>query len=378
MDDKDDGVGMDDTTDATRERAALVWFVRRAVLLFLALACIPAVELLLPLDTFTYRAWEALIVTRPNALLPGPFYPDVRLERAELGDLHRSGIAEEKHVVWSTDAAGFRTSSSAEGARVLLVGDSFAAGSSLTQDATLGAVLSRELGQLVYSTAPGSPQLFLTRNSLRPLVESVKVVVFVQVERNLGAVRPPPSWPDGQLAGPAWDQPAPNGGPLVLDRLRKAPMLRFLRARYSGFFFEPASPATVAQLDDGSPMAFMTGMEAFVSYSDRAIDRVAGVLIAHQQWFEARGVRFVFVGVPDKETVYAGAFGMPRPDLLTRLQRRLAASGVEFVDAFQILSAEADRDPQTLLFHRDDTHWNPQGVELVAAATAALLQTEGE
>jgi hypothetical protein len=40
-----------------------------------------AVEMYLPIDYFTFRAWEALIVSwhhpRFSICLPGPFYPDM-------------------------------------------------------------------------------------------------------------------------------------------------------------------------------------------------------------------------------------------------------------------------------------------------------------
>jgi hypothetical protein len=43
----------------------------------------------LPIDFFTIRPWEAVIVRKMKMLLPGPFYPYMKINRIEQGDVAR-------------------------------------------------------------------------------------------------------------------------------------------------------------------------------------------------------------------------------------------------------------------------------------------------
>ena len=64
---------------------------------------------LLPVDRFTFRVWEALVVRKFELLLPGPFYPNMRVSKEEEGDLaHHTKFAQKRRVDWVTDTHGYR------------------------------------------------------------------------------------------------------------------------------------------------------------------------------------------------------------------------------------------------------------------------------
>lgn len=86
-------------------------------------------------------------------------------------------------------------------------------------------------------------------------------------------------------------------------------------------------------------------------------------LAERQRWLGERGVRFLFVVAPDKETIYPerlpAGFHVPgarsRLDLLVE---DLSARGVSCLDLRPALKASKGED---LLYHAHDTHWNDLG-----------------
>ncbi|MDI7259530.1 MAG: hypothetical protein QME90_06390, partial [Thermodesulfobacteriota bacterium] len=64
---------------------------------------------ILPIDLFTFRVWESLVVRKYRNILAGPFYPNMEITKIEEGDLaHHTRFAVKKEVQWITDRYGFR------------------------------------------------------------------------------------------------------------------------------------------------------------------------------------------------------------------------------------------------------------------------------
>ena len=111
--------------------------------------------------------------------------------------------------------------------------------------------------------------------------------------------------------------------------------------------------------------------------TDEEITQAADALLALKERLEESGVRFVFIGAPNKSEIYPEAMpaayhrGMGESDL-ARLQRALAARGVAYVDALKTLK-EADEP----VYHRTDTHWNDAGALKVYRALLDALALDG-
>src|SRR5882672_8068839 len=146
-------------------------FFKKLGLLGAPLMVLYVIELFfLPIDRFTFRVWEALYAGENTSLfLPGPFYPASQLSKIEKGDLApHSPLAVEKNVVWQIDDYGYRDDfSPAAPPKIVIVGDSIVAGSSLSQQETLAVQLSKKLGKPVYSFAPGSMNRLLWDDRFR-------------------------------------------------------------------------------------------------------------------------------------------------------------------------------------------------------------------
>ncbi|MBR1586284.1 MAG: hypothetical protein IJ662_12135 [Clostridia bacterium] len=103
------------------------------------------------------------------------------------------------------------------------------------------------------------------------------------------------------------------------------------------------------------------------------IDAIAQTLKAWDDALRARGAYLIFLCAPNKANIrtdelpfYASHHATESG--LEKLQQRLRASGVRYIDAKAIL-AKADQP----VYHRTDTHWNDEGAALVYRALMAAL-----
>lgn len=136
------------------------YFFIRLLLVAAPLLAWQIVELfVMPLNYFTFRPWEALLVQN-QGLFRGPFYPNQDIEMWAAGDLNPRGHRA-RHVRFRTDDHGYRNQRSYEpSARYdfLIVGDSHFCGASLHDRNTLSVVLEREYDKKTYNYASGWPR----------------------------------------------------------------------------------------------------------------------------------------------------------------------------------------------------------------------------
>lgn len=121
-----------------------------------------AIELfVLPLDRFTFRFWEAVLVHTVH-LLPGPFYPNQDVDKFSAGDKERKG-PRDKFVRFHSDEFGQRNpNSSDDNYHIVFVGDSNIVGSHVDEPHTMRAVLERYCNCKVYTYGGGLPYNILT------------------------------------------------------------------------------------------------------------------------------------------------------------------------------------------------------------------------
>jgi hypothetical protein len=97
-------------------------------------------------------------------------------------------------------------------------------------------------------------------------------------------------------------------------------------------------------------------------FSDADLGRWSEVLEGRRRWLAARGIRYLIVIAPNKETVYAGAVPpwvtrAPGPSRLAQLVARVrATTAVEIADLTAPLEKATAR-----VYHLTDTHWNDLG-----------------
>jgi hypothetical protein len=315
----------------------LVFFLLPLLVLF--------VELILPLNAFTYRPWEALIYKSKESSA-FPFYPNQSLVMHSMGDLcHHSPNEIVKFENWITDEIGYRNDKFIKRADVLLIGDSFIAGSALSQDSTITAQLGKKGNMLVYNMAPSSFSEFVSLMN-QGVIDKPNWIVYEIVERNI------PEPLNAEVAD--YDRFCGSLGSIVLDKIKRKYLVKYVNSR----ILQQTGYGTKGK---ESEMYFLNGMNQRYLYDE--VNEIAETVAQYKSYCDSIGVKFIFLPIPNKETIYYEQVPLDyQPNYIAKLDSALEQRGVVSINTQEIFNAQRDHK---LLYHLDDTHWNAAGVEIV-------------
>lgn len=331
----------------------------------------------LPIHQFTFRVWESLAVKRSFGVLKGQFYPNVEVQKAEEGDLaYYTHCAVKKDVTWFTDTYGYRKASSrVKRYPLVIVGDSNIAGSSLSQEELLSEVLEKKLGKSVYPLAGERLRALFQHDFLKKNLPDI--VILESIERDIPDGLSPLKRADVQRssridkAGEAMrTNPILQNIAIVLDRIFKGNMLSYLRARING------TGPSLRRVGSSTecPVLFLQGVAANRPSSDERVEKTAGRLKEYKDLLDKQNIRFIFLPIPNKETILYRYLHTDEPDFLQRLTKRLGELKIEVVDTQKAFNDFYEKTG-TFPYHTDDTHWNGLGVSITAELLAQQIRT---
>jgi hypothetical protein len=357
----------------------------------IALAC--ALDLatrLVPIDVFSFRAWETLVVGRGPT---GPFEPNrVYVNPLTYGDLarpQRYRHLRQPHLEYfSTDAWGFRITTSPSAAapvRWLLIGDSFGVSSGVRDGGTLASALAAASGEAIYNASSYDPLgLGDIRFTVGRLGMTRGLVVFEYMERQEfpappfqatrvftdGPPRPAHTIAERYrvlkkdaavsrltiLAGWTWD---------AIDAKIAAPSADGAAAAAAEL------PTSSYRMANGATMLFYTGDVEATLRPNRVIPT------DYQVWLQSQlapmNLQLAVLIAPTKYQVYGPlvsdrAAPPPSPAPLDRFAADLNARGVFAVNVTDALKKEAAAAllRNDYLYFVDDTHWNERGIAVAA------------
>jgi len=335
------------------------------------LLCIGIEIFVLPIDYFTFRAWEALVVRKFRDLLPGPFYPNMKIEKIEEGDLaHHTQFAIKRKVDWITDRYGFRKENTPKSPEIVIVGDSNIAGGGLSQEKTISEVLEDQLKIPVYPLAPARIQTFLKTKRFKD--HPPKIVILGAVERELIYLSPVKFKQryekESQIFKSVKDVREGRRFQTIIvffDRIAKTNMLHAFRAHLRRMVSSKRDINPQYVHSKFGPIFFLQGAEANKEIPKERRNQVIEVVKNYHNALKSRGIRFIFLPIPEKENLFHDLLKTPRPTFLEQVIVQLKKEGIDTIDT-QKAFEEAYQKEQTLLYQSDDTHWSKEGVSLAA------------
>ncbi len=348
-----------------------------------------------------YRPDERFLSPWPAAPALVRYEPGVAFRGTTYGDLasisRRAELREERPIVFETDSRGFRNSGPLPGEPldILLLGDSFGAGTGTSQESTWGTLLEKRWGYRVYNlSAPGGPwnELMNLKAELDGLpVRPGTVVLWAIFEGNDLDDAYPESLELPELNGPL--------GRLAVSFTsfrRHSPLRRLLR----GFSISRETILERALLD-GDRFLFL---ELYARRAGRSLaevlehenhDALTRVFAEMGRFAQEKRLEVAVVFLPVKAAVYApvltgripkdtsndalkdDARGDPsaRSGFATAVQMLCERQRFRFLDLTPRLVAAAKSrfSRQEYLWWRDDSHWNPAGHEVAAEAVVRDL-----
>ncbi|MDB4988128.1 MAG: hypothetical protein JWN04_3306 [Myxococcaceae bacterium] len=369
---------------------------RSSTPLKLSAALVPALAFLVflafrPIDQFGFRAWDSLTAMRSGPIVAGRFYPLQRTRRDEVGDLapYTRDAVIKRSVLWETDAWGFRN----EARRyecpttTAIVGDSMAAGGSLSQESDLSSMLERSLATCTLNLGGVPLETALAFLDLRKIKPSVLVLVLAE-----SAVRSPGGFDAQgyaralrqvkyQLAAPPW---LTSLMARATDQLLDAPFHAF-KARHGiveavrrAFSDRDSAVLTAGKESPTGRMVFLseTLPAAPTPSMELPPQQAAEVIATIASETAARGAKLYIVPVPEKEAVYgAPAERTESEAFLNKFCVEAEKLGVWCAQLFDEYRSDY-RDQHILNHHLDDTHWNEHGVSRAAAQVSNRIRRE--
>lgn len=292
-------------------------------------------------------------------------------------------------VDYQYDRHGFRNESDLEAADIIVIGDSFIEGLTVSSDDLLTSHLARELGVTIANLGQSSygPQqeLEVLRRFGLPLHPKVCVWTFYD-GNDLWDVRTydqsVSNWKDLSHKFHSFGERSfTKNLSLAVGRLRDslhrgnqddAPGLEYLSGIVEGC---PGSKSRTYFLDPD---------QAHLSAADdEVLEEIRLTLSQAYELCRINAIRFVLVFAPTKFRVYKefttfDRQARPRYWVINDLPQRLegivrdSLPAAEFLDLTPTLIAKARCGP--LLYSPNDSHWSPEGHRVAAAAIAQLLR----
>ena len=360
-------------------------FLAKCTLFLLPFALTIGIELfILPIDFFTFRVWEALVIRKFRNILPGEFYPNMEITKIEEGDLaHHTKFTYKRKVKWITDRYGYRKQNTNRVKNeVVVIGDSNIAGSGLTQEDILSEVLERKLKVGVYPISPGSLGTFLKERRFKK--DPPDIVIISSVERFIFYLPPVKDTSASKLRSQIREigyrlRNQISGSPFIqylgvyLDRIDKANMLQYMRASLMriGSPHSEALPSNSVSSKYG-PVLFFQGADLNKDVPKDQFDKAVQVIKTYDQLLRSKGIRFIFLPIPEKENLYHEALHTKKPVFLEQLISTLKNLGIETVDTQTAFDDAFQKG--VLLYQTDGTHWNENAVKITADLIKDLVE----
>lgn len=318
-------------------------------------------DTLIPVTALVYRPWEAVVFSKfPSN---SPFYPNTTIYMNSVGDLcHHSPNSNFKDEYWKTDELGFRNDKYIKDADVLIIGDSYIAGSGLTQENTITNQLNKlDCNLKVYNMAPSSISQF-DKLLQKGMIIKPKYLIYSIVERDVPCKI-------NQYTNSAKNiivELFPYKDIIAnIDQYFKFYSLNWIKARLTN------TTGVGIKGVENSNMYFFQGANQKHEAMDLA--NTVNAIVDYKKYCDSLGISFIFLPMPDKESVYYEYVPFDvQPDYLFKLDSLLKIEGVSTINTLKIYN-DYRKIYKNLLYHLDDTHWNSNAVELVSREILGIL-----
>ncbi len=330
-----------------------------------------------------FRAWEILKGEDGQR-----FASNQQIVMEEVGDLGRlswvRSLQVPHPVVFTTDRWGQRNPIEIEKPRVVVLGDSYVAGASVSDRETLTIAMSRELREPIYNITVQSidvPWYFLQDSHFAH--SSPEIVIWAPVAR---LIRPRPLFFPDHAEAPQSNSEA------ALNRLRRVGeglehfeerlnrdngLTHWARYFFNGLQHRWFGNPNLIDTPEGPVLALGLDVQGLTATAEeREAESVVAMVQAFSEFLAEIGIQLIYCPLPESGTIYPEFFpeeareALAVPSFLDELIAESRAQGIHVVDLRPVFWA--NKSPY--LYQRDDSHWNPRGISLAAEALAEAVR----
>ncbi len=339
-------------------------FIKRAIL-FALIASLPLIpEIIYFNNPTTFRVWESIITHNFN--LDRPFYVDRTIHKIEEGDLgYRTKYAVKKDVIWHTDEWGYRNNTAFSNYDIVVTGDSNIAGSTLSQNQTFANSLMEISNFSVYSYSPADINNYLSEK--RFIDNPPKIIILASIEREISGlpkINPPQNIKNNKKI--LFIEKTED----FFDQMLKFSFYREFLAKTTGLLFHRD-----LIVNDKTGMLFFKAALDARTLNLNNFNETISVIKEYNNYFSDKNIRFIFLPIPDKESVYSAQlpeeykeyrkYDNYLPKLITELKKE----NIEVVDIYIPFTNKND----FIFYNLDDTHWNYNAVKLTSNIVLEMI-----
>jgi len=303
-------------------------FIKRTLLFgLLVFSLLFISEILVPHHWVTFRSWEAFKNKSP--IFVGHFFPNQHVIRSSYGDgaYHTEHAIEKENIEWYTDELGFRNKEFIKKPDILFIGASNINGSSVTQDSIISSRVADLTGYSTYNIAPGRFNRYLQLVNAG-IIDEPKMMVYGCIERMIPGMRAkpkrlPPIYNEKPI-GKFVRENTPDVLKVTYLRLQKRNTKNFLKARIAG----EKGYSFRSKID--KRMTFPYSKKARIKLDEKKLRKNVNAIKSYDNY--------------KKVTV---------------------------INTLKLYNEEKNN---RLLYHYDDSHWNENGIDVVANEVARLAK----
>lgn len=330
----------------------MILFLKKIFYFVLIILVYLIFEALIPINKFTHRPWEALTYFKFG--FGKQFYPNQKLVMNSSGDLiYNVDFVNKKKEIWQTDEIGYRNNKLIKNPDFLLIGDSFIAGSGITQDSILSNALNYKSNSTYYNIAPATFNKFidLTKNNI---INKPKTIIFCLLEKNLPL---PVNTKNGQEKFKEEFNIINDKISIYLDRLTRTYFLRYIHARILG----NTGDGIKSKID---PRMYFNKVSPIDNTKN--ITQYLNILLSYKLYCDSNNINFIILLIPNKETVYYDKIpNKYQPDFLFKLAKLLEDNNIQNLNSLNLFN-EQRKFSNKDLYQLDDIHWNSYSVNILA------------
>jgi len=243
-------------------------------------------------------------------------------------------------------------------------------GSGLSQEQTItNKLISKTKNKIkIYNMAPSSMSDFIyylnTGNISKP-----KILIFEIVERNIPEnIKYYKNTKISKIKELIKKVLGLNNLNVYIDKALKNYSLKWLKARIEG------EKGRGVQSPIDSNMFFYKGLNQ--KNKIELVNKTFNVVKSYKAFCDSLNIKFIFLPMPNKETVYFDYVPLQKQSkYLFKLESLLKDSNIQTINTLKIYN-DYRKVNKELLYHSDDSHWNPIATELISNEILKVIKKE--